>query len=385
MTMLYRLVLAFLSSKLIGLVVNLVQFPVLRVGRPAAGKNAARPAAGIAEESAAGRHGDTAEAVSLLVPMRDEAGRLPTYLPSLAAQAGVTELLVLDDRSTDSSARLARQLLAGVPHARVIDGSPAPAGWVGKTWACHQLAERATGSLLVFCDADVRLAPGAIAAVVDQRRRQRADVFSVFPRQLTRTLGERLVVPLVDDVLLCLLPFGLLSVDVPAAATASGALLAFTRDAYRRLGGFESVRTEIVEDVAIARRSRSIGLKLGLALGGPAVGTRMYSSYPEVVAGFGRGLVPVFGRSRFRLSAAVGWHLLAYTLPVVAAARSRRWRLPLLLGIAERALVQLKANPSRTWEAALTPLCPVAFLPVLGQSLRREQRWKGRCYPAARR
>lgn len=362
MSMLRRLVLAFLLGKLASLAVNLVQFPVLKAGRP---------------------DPEPPESVSLLVPMRNEHARLAEYLPLLAAQDGVAELLVLDDCSTDGSAELARRLLAGAPHARVIEGEAVPAGWVGKSWACHQLGQRATGSLLVFCDADVELAPGAVRAVGAELRRQRAEVFSVFPRQHTESVGERLVVPLVDDVLLCFLPFGLLSADVPAAATASGALLAFTRSGYRRLGGFASVRTEIVEDVAIARRARADGLKLGLALGGSLVGTRMYGNYAEVVRGFGRGLLPVLGRSRSALLAAAGWHLLCYTLPALAAARYPRWRLPLLLGLAERVFVQLKANPSRAWEALLTPLCPVAFLPVAGQALRREQRWKGRSYPAA--
>jgi hypothetical protein len=353
----------FLLGKLAVLLANLGWFPVLRHGSPV-------------------QPGDR---VSMLVPMRDEAGRLAAYLPSLAAQEGVAELLVLDDRSGDGSAELARRLLAGWPHARVVDGEPVPAGWVGKSWACHQLAQQATGSLLIFCDADVLLAPGAIGAVVHQLRQQRADVFSVFPRQLTGSLGERLIAPLVDDVLLCFLPFGLLSADVPSAATASGALLAFTREGYRRLGGFAAVRAEIVEDVALARLARARGLRLGLALGGPLIGTRMYSGYAEVVRGFGRGLLPVFRGSRPALLAAGGWHLLAYTLPVLLTAAKPRWRLPLLLGLLERALVQLKANPGQAWQAVLTPLCPVAFLPVLAQSLRSRQAWKGRSYPAAGR
>lgn len=365
MRMLRRLVLAFLLGKLLNLAVNLVWFPVLRAGRPDRADS------------------QPPETVSLLVPMRNESARLAEYLPSLRAQDGVAELLVLNDCSTDGSAALARRLLAGAPHASVIEGEPVPAGWVGKSWACHQLGQRAAGSLLIFCDADVELAPGAIGAVVAELRRQRAEVFSVFPRQRTGGLGERLIVPLVDDVLLCFLPFWLLAADVPTAATASGALLAFTRKGYCRLGGFGSVRAEIVEDVAIARRARAVGLKLGLALGGSLIGTRMYGGYSEVVRGFGRGLLPVLGGSRPALVAAAGWHLLGYTLPALAAAKHPRWRLPLLLGLAERVLVQLKANPSRAWEAMLTPLCPVAFLPVAGQALRREQRWKGRSYPAA--
>jgi hypothetical protein len=209
---------------------------------------------------------------------------------------------------------------------------------------------------------------------------QRADVFSIFPRQLTASLGEALLTPLIDDVLLCFLPFGLLAAPVPSAATANGSLLAMRRSACTELAGFSSVRAEIVEDVALARKARRAGLKLGLALGGELVQTRMYAGYSQAVTGLGRGLLSVAGGSRWRLAAGTGWHLAVYTLPLVAAARHRRWVLPLGLGLLERLLVALKCHPRTAWQAILTPLCPVAFVPVAIQATRRRQQWKGRTY-----
>lgn len=363
MSVLFRAVLGFLLVKLTTLALNLAWFPVLGKGR--ATKASAGPAA----------------RVSLLVPMRDEAATLARFLPALLSQSGVTELIVCDDQSGDGSAALARSILAGSAHARLVSGTPPPPGWVGKTWACQQLATEASGEVLVFCDADVRLAAGAIEAVLREMAEQQAEVFSVFPRQLTGSLGEALLTPLIDDVLLCLLPFGLLSADVPAAATANGSLLAFRRQALHELGGFSSVRSEIVEDVALARRARQAGLRLGLALGGELVQTRMYTGYREAVTGLGRGLLAVTGGSRLRLAAAAGWHLAAYTLPLVAAGRRRRWLLPLWLGLSERLLVGLKCHPRAAWQAVLTPLCPVAFLAVAVQAMRGQQQWKGRSYP----
>lgn len=66
---------------------------------------------------------------------------------------------------------------------RLLEGAPCPAGWIGKNWACHQLSVEASGQWLVFCDADVRLAPGALPALWRQIDAQHADVLSVFPRQ----------------------------------------------------------------------------------------------------------------------------------------------------------------------------------------------------------
>lgn len=364
MTLLFRAVLAFLLVKLTSLGLNLVQFPVLKAGER--------------------WHRDDqlpAPTVSLLVPVRDEAANLPRTLPGMLAQRGVTEVVLLDDQSTDGSADIAIAMIDGSPLARVVSGTPVPPGWVGKNWACEQLANEGQGQLLVYCDADVLLADGAVEAVVAQLMDQGADIFSVFPRQLTGSLGEALVTPLIDDVLLCFLPFGLLSVDVAkAAATANGSLIAFTRTGYDKLGGFASVRGKIVEDVALARRARQLGLQLGLALGGDLVRTRMYHGYREVVTGLSRGLLPVTGGSRSLLLAAAAWHVAVYTLPLGASMRQRRWLLPLALGIAERALVAAKCDAAAIGQAVLTPLSPLAFLPLVAQAMRRQQRWKGRAY-----
>ncbi len=362
MTWLRRGILVFLGVKLANLVVNLFCFPRLR---PAAPDDTAR--------------------VSLLIPVRDEAERLPLTLPGLLGQ-NMAEVLFLDDVSSDDSAAAlqhaidARGTDSGV--ARVVTGAPTPPGWAGKTWALHQLGAAATGDVLVFCDADVRLAPGAIDAVRAEMQRQRADVFSVFPGQITATLGEHLLVPLIDDVLLCFLPFPLLGAPVPAAATANGSLIAFTRRAFQDLDGFAAVRAAVVEDVAIARHTRRRGYQLGLALGGDLVQTRMYDSWAGLVTGFARGLRPVVGGSR--AAVIVGWigHLIVYTGPIVALASTRRgrWLLPTSLALTERLLVEAKTGRRRWAQAALTPLSPIAATPVVWRALRREQVWKGRTY-----
>lgn len=360
MTVLFRAVLAFFALKLANLAVNVVTFPVL--------------------DAASGPRRD--RSVSLLVPMRDEEHRLADSLPGLLAQ-DVDELILLDDCSTDATAARARALVTGHAHARVVPGAPTPPGWTGKTWACHQLAAHATSDLLIFCDADVALAARATSAVRAQMERQCADLLSVFPRQVTGTLGEHLLIPLVDDVLLCFLPFPLLRADVPSAATANGSVLVFDRLAYDVMGGFAAVRGAVVEDVALARLARRSGLQLGLVLGGDLVRTRMYTGYRACVTGLGRGLRPVSGGSRARLVGAAGWHLAAYTLPALLCWRHPRWAVPLVAAAAERLVVEAKTGRGQWWQAVLSPAIPVAALPVFAQAMRRTQRWKGRTYPLA--
>lgn len=354
-------VLGFLMAKVAVLAVNTWWFPTLSEGgrRPPIGSTA------------------------LMVPLRDEADRIPQTLPGMLA-AGFDEVVLLDDGSTDGTAAAVRHLLdhagpTGSP-ARLITGRPRPAGWAGKTWACEQLAAASRATTLVFCDADVVLAPGAAAAVLAEMERQDAQVFSVFPRHRTQSWSERLLAPLIVDVLLCGLPFGLLRSPIRSAATAHGALLAFRREAYAAVGGFGAVRGAVIEDVALARTVRARGLRLGLALGGSTVQVRMYRNRREVAAGLGRGLLPMTGGRRWLVVSAWLWHVLAYSVPLGLAPVSARWRLAALLGIVERALLEIKTG-GRDWAAALAVAAsPLAAGPAVIQGLRRRQVWRGRSY-----
>ncbi len=361
------MVTAFHLVKLGGIVVNLFAFPTL--GRDRGSRD--RPDA------------PDRPATSVLVPARDEAERLPATLRGIRWQAAA-EILVLDDESADDTASVAERAAAADPRVRRLYGSPVPAGWTGKTWACQQLADAASGELLVFCDADVSLGPGALDALWSEMCAQRADVFSVFPRQRTPTIGERLLVPLIDEVLLAFLPHPLLRLPAVSAATANGQLLAFRRPAYAAVGGHAAVAGELVEDVALARRTRRAGLTLGLALGGDLVGARMYRGYPESVRGFGKSLRAAHGGSDFALAGAVIWHVIAYTVPWLLLRRARIWRAIAVLGLAQRLLVNLKTGRRALAEAALVPVTPLAVVPAYALAFRRTAWWKGRRYPGER-
>ena len=375
-TALARAVVAFHAVKLAGVVVNLALFPALRAQPEAAPADAPPAALGLP-----GRMRQPG--ISLLVPARDEAGRLPATLPGLLAQ-DVTEIVVLDDQSSDATAAVVRRATGTDPRMRLVRGTAPPPGWTGKNWACQQLAAAARGDVLLFCDADVLLAPRAAGACWEQMCAQHADVFSVFPRQRTATLGERLLVPLIDDVLLAFLPHCLLRLPVPSAATATGQLLMFRRSAYDALGGHAAVAGEMNEDLALAHRTRRAGLRLGLALGGDLVSARMYSGYRESVAGFGKSLRAAHGGHAGALAVTAAWHLLAYTAPWLAWRQSPLWRAGAVLGLAQRILVNAKTGRGAPGEAVLVPVTPLAALPVYALAFRRSTRWKGRSYSATR-
>lgn len=319
------------------------------------------------------------ERISLLVPARDEAANLPLTLPGMAAQ-GVGEVLVLDDHSQDGTADVA----AAVGGVKVLTGAPLPDGWLGKAWALQQLADAARGDWLVFTDADVYWEPGAVAGFVAEVESQGARVGSIFPTQDTRTWGERLTVPVIDEVLLSGLPYPILHAEVsPHAVSMNGQAIAIHREVYDAIGGWAAVAGRIVEDVAFGRLARRHGHEVALMLGDGVVHTRMYRGYREALAGFGKNLLTAHGGSRVLLAVDVAWHAAAYTLPALLAPRSRRWRLPLALGVAQRAVVATTTRRSPA-EALLAPLLPLAGLPVAARAMRRTQTWKGRSFEVGR-
>lgn len=376
MTALFVVVTAFLVVRLTGIAINLRAFPVL-------GTAAERTrATGVPSAPAASRPTTRAApspTVSILVPARDEAANLAAHLPGLLRQDAL-EVLVLDDGSQDDTAAVARRLAGSDARVRVLAGAPLPPGWSGKNWACHQLAAAARGDVLLFTDADVAWEDGAVAASIREMQRQRADVFSVFPHQRTGSLGERVLVPLIDDVLLSFLPFPLLRLPLPAASTANGQAIAVTRSAYDDLGGHAAMRDEIVEDVRFARHARSEGKRLGLALGGSMVRARMYRGYREAVRGFAKSMPAAHGGSRALLLGGAALHVLVYTLPLLLVAWQPRWLAPLLLAMLGRLLVNAKTGRGAFAEALLVPVTPLLALPVYLRSLRRAVVWKGRAY-----
>ncbi|RTR27525.1 glycosyltransferase [Deinococcus radiophilus] len=339
-----------LAYKLGTLLVNAVTFPRLSHTQPHA----------------------TLPDVSVLIPARDEARNLPQTLPGYLAQ-GAGEVLLLDDHSTDETAALAQA--AGVT---VLQGQSLPSGWHGKPWACQQLAEAARGDLLVFTDADVTWEPGALAGALDYFRESGADLMTVWPQQDNRTLGERLLTPLVDDVLLTLLPWPVLNIPHRSASAANGQVMIFRRAAYDGLGGHAAVRAELLEDVMLARALKEAGGHVTLMLGGKHVRVRMYRSYAESAQGFSRNLLSFHGGQRALLPLTWALHFAAYTWPYLSGHRALI-AVGLLEGLTVRILTR-RTRPADLLEVLLTPMLPFTSLPVYAQAARRTVIWKGRSY-----
>ena len=196
----------------------------------------------------------------------------------------------------DETGHILAQLAAEDSRLQIVEGDPLPPGWLGKNWACHQLAQRADGELFLFVDADTSHHPhtlqDAVAAIVAEK----ADLISAIPHQQVVTWAERLVVPVIPWSILSFLPLGLAHrLGTPVLSAAIGQFMLFRRTAYAQVGGHSAVRQSVVDDLSLARRIKAAGLRWRLLDGTPRVRCRMYRDAGEVFQGISRTLFAVFG------------------------------------------------------------------------------------------
>jgi len=243
--------------------------------------------------------------LSVLVPARNEELRLRPCISTLSdSDFPILEILILDDHSTDGTAALVQQRAKGDPRIRLISGQPLPEGWVGKPWACHQLAQQAKGDYLLFVDADTRFSDITLSQAVHLAHEQQSDLLSLWPNMESLSWSERLVIPFVHLFILFYLPHWAKG-SLRCFGAANGQFVLFRRTAYEKIKGHESVRNHMVEDIAIARNMRAAGFKV-LNLDGTNPGhsialvrCRMYTRFSEVWEGFTKNLYPSFDGNFF--------------------------------------------------------------------------------------
>lgn len=258
-------------------------------------------------------------AVSILVPARNEEDTIGQTVRLLLNQDyPIFEVIVLDDESEDCTFTVAQSTAAGDSRFRILRGVELPNGWVGKNWACHQLASEAQYDLLVFTDADVQWQPGALRAVVDEAIRNEVDSLTVWPTQKSVTFAERLIVPLMAFSIHAYLPIWLVhNTSHSSAAAANGQCLVFHRDCYNAVGGHAAVCNTVLEDVKLARLVKAKGMSLRMAEADQLLTCRMYSGFKAVVSGFAKNILAGHsGRISLLLASGI-FHNLLFVLPWV--------------------------------------------------------------------
>ncbi|HET9177921.1 MAG TPA: glycosyltransferase [Terriglobia bacterium] len=255
--------------------------------------------------------------VSVIIPARNEELNIGRVVRSIAPQRRLREMIVVDDESTDRTAEILAGLEHEVPLLRTLRIKALPNGWTGKSHAAAAGAEQATGDWLLFTDADTEHLPGSLEAMLDRAAAENAALLSLSPGQQTPTWWEKAIIPFVFVQLARIFPFERISDPASPEAAANGQYLLVRRSVYNEVGGFEAVRGEILDDVALARRVKQGGGRLVFLPGAEWVRTRMYSNFRDMWQGWSKNLYLLYGRKLAPLLAALcAALLLDFLLPL---------------------------------------------------------------------
>lgn len=325
--------------------------------------------------------------VSVLIPARDEADNLRRLLPVLRASVyGDWEIVILDDGSADGTAAVIDEHASADPRITAMEGGDPPPGWNGKNWACHQLAERASGEVLLFCDADVLPAPEAVARTAAALSTGGVDVLTALPRHERGGWFEQAVIPLVTRVpIAALLPLPLVPwTRAVSLSVGNGQWFAWRREAYRRVGGHARVRSDALEDVRLARLAKAEGLRLIAYVATRDLVVRMYRDRPATWDGFARNLYLLAGGRPWTLALGMTLLVTAGLGPLLLALAPGLWP-GVLVPLAELAAIRLLAGvlmADSPWGIALHPVGVLAITALAVASWRRHSRgtvaWKRR-------
>jgi hopene-associated glycosyltransferase HpnB len=256
--------------------------------------------------------------VVALVPARNESDVLQQTLPALLAQdyLGAWSVVVVDDRSSDGTAGVARAL--GTGRIRVIEGKPLPPGWVGKVWALEQglLAASGTADYLLLTDADIVHAPGSLRRLVGESEARGLALNSRMARLDARSLAARLLIPPFVFFFNCLFPMRRVNDPAHALAAAAGGCELVRRDALTRAGGFAAMRGAVIDDVALARRVKALGVPIRLALSNAdVVSVRRHTSVRSVWRMVARTAFEQLRRSHLLVAATVAGLTVLFAVP----------------------------------------------------------------------
>lgn len=233
--------------------------------------------------------------VSILVPARNEERTIALCVESLLKQTYPNyEIIVLNDNSDDRTEEVLNNLNS--PKLKVVEGRPLPEGWIGKSWACYQLSQIATGDLIFFTDADTIFKPETVSYAVNAIIATEADLITAVNKNQVKTFGEQITVPFIVWSIFTILPLAIayLFQKSKCFSAANGKFMLFRKEFYQKIGGHETVKASAVEDVELARITKAQGGKWRLLDASHLITSRMYYNFSEAIEGFSKNYFALF-------------------------------------------------------------------------------------------
>jgi len=228
--------------------------------------------------------------IAVLIPARNEEANIGDCLHHvLSNQSANLQVIVLDDASTDRTADIVRAISGTDSRVRLLSSIDLPPGWNGKQHACWRLAQAASSPYFLFLDADVRLHPFAVGRCMAEIQRSKVALLSGFPRLITITPLEWLLLPLIHFVLLGFLPLSRMRASTdPSFAAGCGQFMLVEREAYFTSGGHDAIRTTMHDGLLLPRAFRRAGFPTDLVDLTGLAEVRMYDSAAKVWQGLAK-------------------------------------------------------------------------------------------------
>lgn len=333
------------------------------------------------------RQSEVKPKVSVLVPARNEEKNIENCLKSITSfDYPDYEIIILDDGSTDNTYKILEEYKSKNINLKILKGTQTPEDWFGKNWACYQLAMAAEGDILIFTDADNWHRKDAISSTIENMNAYNLDFLSAFPQQITKTLAEKIFVPIVDLIIYSfLILWTTLFLKSSIFAAANGQWIAVRRSAYFKVGGHSVVKSSIVEDIELSREFKKNGFRILTTAGTDIVFGRMYHNFSEILNGFSKNMYYILGGNLFILLGIVLLLLLTGIFPYISFFFVDRLIIPIIsvsLIIIWRGILSVRFKSNLFINTILSPLSILFLIYIALHSYFKTRfgkvEWKGR-------
>jgi len=322
----------------------------------------------------------TERSVTVLIPVRNEAENIVELIDSLTKQSHLSslEIIFIDDSSTDSTNNLLKTALSEGAPIKIMNAPELPDGWLGKPWALQQGYLIARGEIIVTLDADVRLIPTAISQALAMMGGR--DFISPYPRQIAISFAERLVQPLLQWSWMTTVPLRLAERSARTSlAVANGQFFLVKKSSLDVISGFQTIATEVLDDMKLARALITTGAHGGVADGSTLAQTRMYKNFAEIKSGYGKSLWSAFS-SPIGSLVAISFIFATGIAPLMAWFSGNPIGLFTYEVIVITRIISAKRSGGRIFDSFLHPISSaiLIYLIIYSWRARGKVQWKGR-------
>ena len=228
--------------------------------------------------------------VSVIIPTRNESKRITPCITSLTNQNySNMEVIVVDD-STDNTKEIITQLTKNDPRFRIINEKKIKGGWVGKPHALQQGSKIAKGKWILFIDADTSFDPDIITSTINHAKKKKLDMLSILSHLVCKTFWEKIIQPIPTGLLIFITPLGKVNDPNSKQSFALGPFILIKHSIFDKIGGYESIKKRIADDVELAKLLKKSGFHIGLARAYHMMNLRMYESFKDIWQGWSKNI-----------------------------------------------------------------------------------------------